>query len=62
MIYPYIYRLRVLWGGDSPYFGRGCRIVAHNRPKNTRLIEFENGERAIVSGNAIRKKPAPPVG
>lgn len=55
--YPLVYRnrLRVLWGGkDSPLFGRRCRIVARGA-MNNRLVEFENGERHVVSGNALRR-------
>ena len=55
-MYPliYIWRLRVLWGGNSPYFGRRCRIIARGA-LNSRMIEFEDKSLAIVSGNALRK-------
>lgn len=33
---------------------RSCKIVAHAK-NNSRLIEFENGQREIVSGNSLRK-------
>lgn len=51
----YAWRLRILWGAQgSPYFGRRCRIVARGA-LNSRLVEFENGERAVVSGNSLRR-------
>ena len=34
--------------------GRCLRIVSRGE-MNSRLVEFENGQREIVSGNAIRK-------
>jgi hypothetical protein len=50
-------RLRQWFGGDSPLFRRRCRILARGT-KNARLVEFENGEKHIVSGNALRRAPA----
>lgn len=58
MAFPY----RYVWG---PRFhvpgllvldrkGSRCRIVARGA-KNSALIEFEDGERAVVSRNALRK-------
>jgi len=35
-------------------FNRPCRILAHGK-MNSRLIEFENGQQEIISGNALRK-------
>lgn len=35
-------------------YRRRCRIVARGT-MNSRLIEFEDGQREIVSGNAIRR-------
>jgi hypothetical protein len=55
--FPLFYRcrLRVLWNGkDSPFFGQRCRIVARGA-LNARMVEFESGERAIVSGNSLRR-------
>ena len=54
--YPLVYawRLRALWGSNSPYYGRRCRIVARGA-LNSRMIEFENGALAVVSGNALRR-------
>lgn len=57
MKYPlyYRYRLTVLWGpAGSPLYRKRCRIVARGA-LNSRLVEFEGGERHIVSGNALRK-------
>ena len=55
-VYPlkYRFRLRAWFGGkDSPLFGRRCRIIARGA-MNGRLVEFESGEKHIVSGNALR--------
>ena len=35
-------------------YGKPCRIIARGT-QNSRLIEFENGTREVVSGNSIRK-------
>lgn len=35
-------------------YGRHCRIVARGS-LNSILVEFENGQREIVSGNSIRR-------
>ena len=61
MILVYRNRLRVLWGDDSPLFGRRCRIIAR-LAFNSRLIEFEDGERHVVSGNALRQATQPAEG
>ncbi len=51
----YSWRLAILWGPQgSPLFGRRCRIVARGA-LNSRLIEFDNGERHVVSGNSLRR-------
>ncbi len=34
--------------------GRECRITARGRMNSVR-VEFENGQREIVSGNSLRK-------
>jgi hypothetical protein len=55
--YPYVYRwrLRALWGGrDSPFYGRRCQVLARGS-MNARLVEFEDGTRCVVSGNALRR-------
>lgn len=36
-------------------YGKPCRIIARGT-QNSRLIEFENGQREIVSGNSLRKR------
>lgn len=51
--YPYIYR----WGNNekrSTMKGRLCRVVCR-MVKNSALIEFENGQREVVSRNALKK-------
>ena len=52
--YDYIY----VWGNNAKrrtLKGRRCRIVARGT-MNSIEVEFENGKREIISGNAIRKK------
>lgn len=36
-------------------FGRRCRIITRGTGMRSILIEFENGERAVVSERAIRR-------
>jgi len=36
-------------------FNRECRIIIRGR-MNSALVEFENGQREIVSRNALRRK------
>ena len=57
MTYPLYYRWRLAdwWGGDSPLFGRPCLIIAHGK-LNARLVEFEGGERHVVSGQSLRRR------
>jgi hypothetical protein len=35
-------------------YGRRCRVIVRGRA-NSALVEFEDGQREIVSRNAIRK-------
>ena len=35
-------------------YGRLCRVIYRGRP-NSALVEFENGQREIISRNAIRR-------
>ena len=35
--------------------GRACRILARGT-QNSRLVEFEDGQREVISGNALRKR------
>lgn len=54
MTYPYIFH----FGNNekrASLKGRACRIIARGT-QNSRLIEFENGQREVVSGNALRKR------
>jgi hypothetical protein len=56
-MYPLIYRwkLTALWGNaGSPLYGKRCRIVARGG-LNSRLVEFEDGVRHVVSENALRR-------
>ncbi len=53
MDYPYYYA----WGNNSKRVtlkDRPCRVVARGK-MNSVLIEFENGQREVVSRYAIRK-------
>lgn len=53
MTYPYIY----VWGNNEKRItmkGKRCRILAFGA-LNSRLVEFEDGSREIISGNALRK-------
>ena len=52
--YPYVY----VWGNNpvrAMLRGRRCRMVVRARRFNSCLVEFENGERVVVSRNALRK-------
>lgn len=35
-------------------YARRCRVIYRGRP-NSALVEFENGQREVVSRNALRK-------
>ncbi|MFN7022238.1 MAG: hypothetical protein ACK4WH_13050 [Phycisphaerales bacterium] len=50
----YVYR----WGKYRPAWkGRRCRVVARGA-LNSALVEcVDNGERAVVSRNALRREP-----
>ena len=37
-------------------YGRHCRVLVRGR-MNSALVEFENGQREIISRNALRRKP-----
>lgn len=51
MIQWYVYR----WGKYRPDLkGQRCRVLARGT-MNSALVEFESGERHIVSRNALRK-------
>ena len=38
-------------------YGRTCRVV-HRGIANSALVEFENGQREIISRNALRREAA----
>lgn len=40
--------------GSHPFYRRACRVVARGR-MNSVLVEFENGEKAVVSRYAVRR-------
>lgn len=47
----YVYR----WGKYRPAWkGRACTVLARGK-LNSALVRFDNGERACVSRNALRK-------
>jgi len=49
----YIYN----WKNNSKrveLYGRQCRVIARGRA-NSALVEFENGQREVISRNAIRR-------
>ncbi len=50
-LYPFFYRVRK-WRPE--WHGLRCRIVARGA-RNSRLVEFADGRREVVSGNALRK-------
>lgn len=35
-------------------YGRKLRVLFRG-PRNSRVVEFENGQREIISGNALRR-------
>jgi hypothetical protein len=51
--FPYIFRWNLM--GRK---GQLCRVVMRGT-RNSRLVEFEDGHRAVTSGNALRKAPPP---
>jgi hypothetical protein len=57
MTYRYAWRLTKLWGpAGSPLYNRRCKVLARAlNGKNGRLVQFEDGEQHIISGNALRR-------
>jgi len=56
--YPY----RYVWANNpvrARLRGLRCRLVVRSRGFNSCLVEFENGERVVVSRNALRRVPLP---
>jgi len=50
-------KYRYIWGNNEKrktMKNRPCKIIARGK-MNSICIEFENGQREIVSGNSIRK-------
>lgn len=53
MIYPYVF----VWKNNekrATLYGRRLRVLARGA-MNSALVEFENGQREVISRNAIRK-------
>lgn len=58
----YTYRWRTACNGtmEARYHGQRCIVVARGK-LNSALVEFESGERAVISRNALRRaEPLPP--
>lgn len=54
MEYPYIYA----WGNNekrTTLKGRKCRVVVRSRAMNSCMVEFENGQREVISRSALRR-------
>jgi hypothetical protein len=52
--YPYFYA----WGNNekrATLKGRACRVVVRGRAMNSCMVEFENGQREVISRNALRR-------
>lgn len=52
-MYPYYYA----WKNNDKrisLYGRACKVVCRGK-LNSCLVEFENGQREVVSRNALRK-------
>lgn len=48
---------RYCWRNNSKrltLYGRLCRVIYRGRP-NSALVEFENGQKEVISRNALRK-------
>lgn len=58
--YPYIYRWGPIWReipGAHDWKGLFCRVLARGR-MNRAHVEFENGETAFISRNALARRKA----
>ena len=52
--FPFIY----VWANNpvrAAWRGRRCRVLVRSRRFNSCLVEFEDGVRAVVSRNALRR-------
>lgn len=54
MLYPYVYRFKPNGGKYKDLCGQVCRVLARGA-MNSALVEFESGQREIVSRNALRR-------
>lgn len=53
------------WGNNpkrATLKGRACRVLVRARRMGSVLVEFENGQREVVSKRALRSRPAPAEG
>jgi hypothetical protein len=51
--FPYLY----CWRNNSKrltLYGRRCRVIVRGRA-NSALVEFDNGQKEVISRNAIRR-------
>ncbi len=54
--YPYLY----VWANNpvrAMLWGLRCRVLVRSRRFNSCLVEFENGDRVVVSRYALRRAP-----
>ncbi len=52
-----LFRYRYAWKGNTKrreLYNLHCRVV--ERWRNSQLVEFEDGQREVISGNALRKE------
>lgn len=55
---PYVLTHEYRWGNNekrATLKGRGCRILLRGRMRSV-MVEFENGQREIVSSRALRER------
>ena len=53
-MYPYVF----VWANNpvrAALAGRRCRVLVRSRRFNSCLVEFDDGERVVVSRNALRR-------
>jgi hypothetical protein len=57
-VFPYVF----VWANNpvrAALQGRRCRVLVRSRRLNSCLVEFEDGERVVVSRNALRRATDP---
>lgn len=57
--FPYRYAWRARYPRTLARQGQACRVLARGK-MNSAVIEFEDGFRAVVSRNALRRRKAEP--